>query len=267
MSLGPLLEGKVAIVTGGASGLGLATARLFASEGARVVVVDLPGSGGPAAVELIRGTGGDADTVAADVCDTPQIEAAVAFAEERYGRLDILVANAGILGRSSFVPVEEVDDASWQQVIDVNLTGTLRSFRAAVPALKRAGGGALSATSSLSGIFGTLHRLAYSASKGGIDALVRGLAVELAPDQIRVNAMAPGYMATNIRASLGRTPDEIHVQLPDPQTKARVRLARPDRDGAAEAARVHLFLCSELAAYVSGETIVVDGGFSIWNGT
>jgi NAD(P)-dependent dehydrogenase (short-subunit alcohol dehydrogenase family) len=267
VTLRPLLGGKVALITGGASGLGLATARLFASEGARVVVADLSDEAGTAAVALIRGDGGTADYVHADVCERDEIEAAVAFAEERHERLDILVANAGILGRSSFVPLEEVDDASWQRVIDVNLTGTLRSFRAAVPALKRAGGGALSATSSLSGVFGTLHRLAYSASKGGIDALVRGLAVELAPDNIRVNAMAPGYMATNIRESLGRTPDQIGVPMPDPQTKARLRLARPDRDGAAEAARVHLFLCCELAAYVNGETIVADGGFSIWNGT
>jgi NAD(P)-dependent dehydrogenase (short-subunit alcohol dehydrogenase family) len=265
--MGPLLEGKVALITGGASGLGLATARLFASEGARVVVVDRSDDAGAAAVEELRADGGTADYAHADVTAPGEIEAAVAFAEDRHGRLDVLVANAGILGRSSFVPVQDVDDASWQQVLDVNLTGTLRSFRAAAPALRRAGGGALSATSSLSGVFGTLHRLAYSASKGGIDALVRGLAVELAPDNIRVNAMAPGYMATNIRESLGRTPDEIHVPLPDPQTKARLRQARPDRDGTAEAARVHLFLCSELAAYVNGETIVVDGGFSMWNGT
>ncbi len=163
------------------------------------------------------------------------------------------------------MPVEEVTDEDWAFELDVNLGGIFRTFRAATPALRRAGGGAMSATSSTSGVFSTIHRLAYSASKGGVNALVRGLAGELAPDRIRVNAIAPGVMATNIRDSLGRPAEEIKVPLPDPTLKARMRLE--GRDGAAEAARAHLFLCSDLSAYVNGETIVVDGGFSIWNGT
>jgi NAD(P)-dependent dehydrogenase (short-subunit alcohol dehydrogenase family) len=169
------------------------------------------------------------------------------------------------MGRASFKPIEEVTDEDWARVIDVNLGGAFRTFRAAVPALRRAGGGAMSATSSVSGVYATVYRSAYGSSKGGLNALVRGLAVELAPDNIRVNAMAPGTMGTNIRRSLERTPDEIHVPMPDPTVKARMR--RSGRDGTAEAARAHLFLCSDLAAYVSGETLVVDGGFSIWNGT
>jgi NAD(P)-dependent dehydrogenase (short-subunit alcohol dehydrogenase family) len=158
-----------------------------------------------------------------------------------------------------------VTDEDWARVVDVNLGGAFRTFRAAVSALRRSGGGAMSATSSVSGVYGTVYRSAYGSSKGGLNALVRGLAVELAPDRIRVNAMCPGAMATNIRQSLGRTPEEIHVPTPDPSVKARLRLQ--GRDGTAEAARVHLFLCSDLSAYVNGETLVVDGGFSIWNGT
>jgi NAD(P)-dependent dehydrogenase (short-subunit alcohol dehydrogenase family) len=169
------------------------------------------------------------------------------------------------MGSASFLPIEEVDDEDWARVLDVNLSGAFRTFRAAVPALRRAGGGAMSATSSVSGVYATVYRSAYGASKGGLNALVRGLAVELAPDRIRVNAMAPGAMATNIRRSLGRGPEEIRVPTPDPAVKARMRLE--GRDGTAEAARLHLFLCSDLAAYVNGETLVADGGFSIWNGT
>jgi NAD(P)-dependent dehydrogenase (short-subunit alcohol dehydrogenase family) len=262
---GRILGGKVALITGAASGLGLETARLFAAEGARVVVADVTDAAGEAAVEQLQLAGADVRYIHADVRSTADMDAAVAFAESTYGRLDIAVANAGILGRSSFVPVEEVTDEDWALVQDINLGGVFRTFRAATPALRRAGGGAMSATSSTSGVFSTIHRLAYSASKGGVNALVRGLAGELAPDRIRVNAIAPGAMATNIRESLGRPPEEIKVPLPDPTFKARMRV--PGRDGTAEAARVHLFLCSDLAAYITGETLVVDGGFSIWNGT
>jgi NAD(P)-dependent dehydrogenase (short-subunit alcohol dehydrogenase family) len=260
-----LLDGKVALITGGTSGLGLETARLFAWEGARVVVTDVSDESGEAALDELRATGADARYVHADVRKSAEVDAAVAFAEETFGRLDIAVANAGILGRSSFVPVEEVTDEDWALELDINLGGVFRTFRAATPALRRAGGGAMSATSSTSGVFATVHRLAYTASKGGVNAIVRGLAAELAPDRIRVNAIAPGAMSTNIRESLGRSPEQIKVPLPDPTLKARMRVE--GRDATAEAARVHLFLCSDLSAYITGETIVVDGGFSIWNGT
>lgn len=255
------LDGKVALITGAASGLGLETAKLFVEEGARVVASDV----GDEPSEALRDLGSDVVYVRADVRSRAELDSAVERAESSFGRLDCVVANAGIMGSASFRPIEEVSDEDWATVIDVNLTGTFRTFRAAVPALRRAGGGAMSATSSLSGVFATMYRSAYGASKGGIDALVRGLAVELAPDRIRVNSVAPGAMRTNITQSLERGIADISVPMPDLQTKARMRV--PDRDGTKEAARVHLFLCSELAAYVNGETIVVDGGFSIWNGT
>ncbi len=257
-----LLEDRVVLVTGGASGLGLATAALFVEHGAKVVITDVVDDAGRAAADSIDG---DATYVHADVRSTAEVTAAVARAEEAYGRLDAVVANAGVLGRSAFRPVEEVADDDWADELDINLSGVMRTLRAATPALRRAGGGAMSVTSSTSGVFATVNRLSYTASKGAINAMVRGLAAELAPDGIRVNAMCAGAMATNIRSSLDREPSEIHVPLPDPTLKARMR--RPDRDGTAEAARVHLFLCSDLSAYVSGESIVVDGGFSIWNGT
>ena len=260
-----LLDGRVALVTGGASGLGLETARLFAQHGARVVVTDLADDRGEEAAAALRDAGGDVRYVHADVTDPAQIGAAVTIVERDFGRLDAVVANAGILGRSAFRPLEEIADDDWRRELDINLNGVFHTVRAAVPALKRAGGGAISVSSSTSGVYATLYRLSYTASKGALNSMVRGLAAELAPDRIRVNAMCPGAMATNIRASLGREPSEIHVPTPDVTVKARLR--DTTRDGTAEAARVHLFLCSDLSAYVNGESIVVDGGFSIWNGT
>ena len=257
-----MLQDRVALVTGGASGLGLATAELFVAHGASVVITDVADEAGAGAVAAL---GERASYVHADVRSTAEVEAAVAAAEEAHGRLDIVVANAGVLGHSAFRPVTEVSDDDWAREIDINLSGTMRTLRAGVPALRRAGGGAMSVTSSVAGLFGVVHRLAYSASKGAMNAMIRALAVELAPDDIRVNAMCPGAMATNIRQSLGRDPSQIQVDLPDPTFKARVRKAGRDTTG--EAARVHLFLCSALSAYVTGETIMVDGGFSIWNGT
>jgi NAD(P)-dependent dehydrogenase (short-subunit alcohol dehydrogenase family) len=260
-----LLDGRVALVTGGASGLGLETARLFAQHGARVVITDLTDDRGEEAAAALRDAGADVRYVHADVTDPAQVREAVALTERDHGRLDAVVANAGILGRSSFRPLEEIADDDWHRELDINLNGAFHTVRAAVPALRRAGGGAISVTSSTSGVYASLYRLSYTAAKGALNSMVRGLAAELAPDGIRVNAMCPGVMSTNIRASLGRDPSEIHVPMPDPTVKARLK--DPARDGTAEAARVHLFLCSDLSAYVNGESIVVDGGFSIWNGT
>jgi NAD(P)-dependent dehydrogenase (short-subunit alcohol dehydrogenase family) len=258
-----LLDKKVAVVTGAASGLGLATARLFASEGARVIVADITEAAGEEAVRDIQQTGGDALYQHCDVRSRESVDAVVATAEAEFGALHIMVANSGILGHASFRRTEEVPEADFLEVIDVNLMGVLRSFQAAIPALRRAGGGALSATSSVAGAYGVLYTAAYSASKGGINALVRALSAELAPDNIRVNAMLPGSMRTGLHASLGRADDDLGVDRPE---RGKQRVIRPGRDATAEAARVHLFLCSDQSAFVSGETIAVDGGFSVWNG-
>jgi NAD(P)-dependent dehydrogenase (short-subunit alcohol dehydrogenase family) len=261
-----LLAGKVAIVTGAASGLGAETARLFATEGACVFLADVADDRGAVVAAQISAVGGTARYVHADVRSSPDMDAIVAAAESEHGRLDIVVANAAIMGRASFRGTETISDEDWAAVIDTNLTGAFRSFRAAIPALRRAGGGALSATSSLSGVYATVHRTAYSASKGGLNAMVRALAIELAPDMIRVNGVAAGPMpGTNLVESLGRSLGE--TEHPPPPLSIKSRVLRPQRDAIAEVARLHLVLCSELAAYVNGEVIVADGGFSIWNGT
>jgi NAD(P)-dependent dehydrogenase (short-subunit alcohol dehydrogenase family) len=269
-----LLEGKVAVVTGGASGLGAATARLFAENGAAVLAADVNDEAGAAVVDSIGAIGGRARFVHADVCRAEDMDAVVSLAEETFGHLDIMVANAGLLGDATFRRTEEIPDQDWLRVIDVNLNGTFRSFRAAIPALRRSGGGALTATSSVSAEFASCYIAAYSASKGGINALVRSLSIELSPDRIRVNAVCPGAMATNIRTSLGDTERLANPSPGDPVPPTdmwttagwKARAISEGRDSVLDVAKVHLFLCSDLASYVNGEAIMTDGGFSIWNG-
>jgi NAD(P)-dependent dehydrogenase (short-subunit alcohol dehydrogenase family) len=261
-----LLDGRTALITGAASGLGAETARVFAEQGARVVLCDVVDDEGEAVAQSIRDAGGDARFVHVDVQQRDSIDAAVALAEQELGGLNAVVANAGILGEASFRPSDAVTDEQWARVIDVNLSGVFRTFRAAIPALRRSGGGAMSATSSIAGVFGVRYRLAYTATKGGINAIVRGLAAELGPERIRVNAVAPGSMGTNIGRSLGRERSETTTDRPGDTFKAAFR-PWEGRSAVRDVANVHLFLCSDLSLYVNGETIVADGGFSIWNGT
>jgi NAD(P)-dependent dehydrogenase (short-subunit alcohol dehydrogenase family) len=259
-----LLEGRVALITGAASGLGAVTAKLFAEEGASVVVADVQDDAGESTACELRAAGHEARYVRANVRDDSQMDAAVATAEAAFGKLDIVVANAGILGNATFRRTEEMLSSDWLDVIDVNLNGVFRTFRAAIPALRRNGGGSMSATSSISGMFASCYLAAYSASKGGVNALVRSLSIELTPDRIRVNAVCPGPMETNISDSLGRSRDSLDVDRPDFSSKSRA--ITEGRDGTGDIAKVHLFLCSDMAAYINGECLVADGGFSIWNG-
>lgn len=260
------MNGRVAVVTGAASGLGLETAKLLSCEGASLVLVDLDEVRGTDAVEDLVDSGGEAVFVRADVRSRSDMARTVRAAEDKFGHLDCLVANAGILGEASFRESHTVSEDAWADILDVNLTGTFNSLMAAAPALRRAGGGTMSVTSSVASKYAVLYAAAYSATKGGVDALTRSLAVEWAPDRIRVNALAVGTMASNLGDSLGagRSRDNIDVARPDQKLKSRMIDDR--RLGAAEAARVHLFLNCDLSSYISGESITVDGGYSIWNG-
>jgi NAD(P)-dependent dehydrogenase (short-subunit alcohol dehydrogenase family) len=260
------MEDRVAVVTGASSGLGLETARLFCAEGASTVLVDVNKDRGAEAAREITESGGRAVFVHGDVSSRGDTENAVERAEQEFGRLDAVVANAGILGTASFRRTETVSEAAWDEIIGVNLTGTFNTIISAIPALRRAGGGSISATSSVASKYAVLYAAAYSATKAGIDALIRSLAVEFAPEKIRLNAVCVGSMRSNLGETLGagRSRDNLDIQRPDKSWKSRV--VRPGRDGVAEAARVHLFLSSRLAEYVSGESVVADGAFSLWNG-
>ena len=250
------LTGKVAIVTGSATGIGRAVAQLYAAEGARVVVADVREDEGENTAEAIRRSGRECVFVRTDVALSEDLENVVAFAESKFGRLDIMTANAGIGGPKG--PIEDIREPAISQVMSVNFNGVLFAFQHAIPALRRSGGGALTATASVAALRGWSQLGLYSASKGAVEALVRSLAIELAPE-IRVNAVAPGSVATDFRP--GSTSGDRGSGDPQAEpssteaTYAILPQASPD-----DVASVHLFLASADSALISGQVIVVDGG-------
>jgi NAD(P)-dependent dehydrogenase (short-subunit alcohol dehydrogenase family) len=255
------LEGKVAIITGGASGLGEATARLFAREGASVVLGDIHQQRGEAVVAAIEEAGGKAAFQYTDVRSAEQVKALVDLAESTFGHVHIMVANAGIGGAASRKQLEDVTEEEFEEVFQVNTAGAWRSFKYAAPAIRRAGGGAMTASASIAGLttLGGAKLGAYSASKQAAVSLTRHFAAELADDGIRVNCVCPGRMLTNIDESYGYDSEELD--------KARVTRRSGKIEGARrvicdpiEVAYLHLFLCSDEASFVNGQAIMADGG-------
>jgi NAD(P)-dependent dehydrogenase (short-subunit alcohol dehydrogenase family) len=245
------LNELVAIVTGAASGIGRASASLFASEGASVVVADVNESGGHETVRLIEEKAGKATFVKTDVANSSQVNDMVLAAVEAFGGLDILHANAGIDCAGKLV--RDMSDEEWGRVIDVNLTGAFRSCRAAIPEIAKRGGGAIVITSSDMGIKPFKGCAAYAASKAGLISLTKTLALECADLGIRVNAISPGETDTGMG---------LKVLAGNPEVVAECerwiplkRMAEP-----MEIAHVALFLASKAASYVTGEVILADGG-------
>ena len=248
------LAGRVAIVTGAGTGLGRETAKLYAEEGARVVVSDVRDAEGAATVEAIRAGGGEALFVRADVAAGVEVERLVAVAEEHYGALHVMTANAGILGRGAMKPLAAMTDDEMGEVIGVNLLGVMHSFKYAIPAILRSGGGAMTATSSIGAQRGIPLLPAYCASKGGVEALVRSLAAGL-QSRIRVNAVTAGSMTTQILEHA------LEAQGADPAAVPKLELTSAIAHPRA-VAEVHLFLVSEAAAFITGQSVVADGGRS-----
>jgi NAD(P)-dependent dehydrogenase (short-subunit alcohol dehydrogenase family) len=253
---GRRLEGKVAIVTGGASGLGLASAQRFAEEGARVVCVDLDGA---AAEQAAAGIGDAALGLAADVTDEAALERAVAATLERFGRVDVLYANAGIPGTGQ---VHEISLAEWQRVIDVNLTGVFLSARAVLPPMLAQGAGSLVLQASVGGLTGIRSLPAYAAAKGGVVALTKQMAADYSERGIRVNAICPGTVRTPLV-------EATYVGFAGSEEAAKEALARRDRDypmgrlGAVEdVANLALFLASDESRWIAGGIYTVDGGMT-----
>jgi len=248
------LTGRTALVTGAGSGIGRETALVFAAEGANVVVADRDAAAGTATVASIADAGGQAHFVAVDVARATAVEAAVAEAERTYGALHVLFNNAGVFPEGDGLPVD-TPEAVWQQVIDVNLKGVFLGCKYGIPALLRAGGGSIINTASFVAVMGAATaQIAYTASKGGVLAMTREIAVAYARQGIRANALCPGPVDTPLLQELLADPDArarrlVHVPMG--------RLARPD-----EIARAVLFLASEDASYVSGSTFLVDGAIT-----
>jgi 3-oxoacyl-[acyl-carrier protein] reductase len=252
-----LLAGTRVFVTGAARGIGEATARRFCEEGARVVLADLDGDGAEAAAAVLREAGHDAHARTADVSHEAEIADALAEATELLGGLDVAVANAGVL---SLGPLAELSLAEFEQTLRVNVLGTFLTFKHAARHLRASGGGALLCTASQAGVHGYPEMSAYCASKFAVVGLVESLARELAPDRIRVCAVAPGITDTAMY-------DELVAQRArlwgDDEDVARERIRRTVPFGRAarpeEVADAFVYLASSRAAYVSGVALVVDG--------
>ncbi|ALJ19239.1 SDR family NAD(P)-dependent oxidoreductase [Microbacterium sp. No. 7] len=260
------LEGRVALITGAASGLGAETAKLFASEGAVAGVADIDEVRGQALVDEIAAAGGQAVFLRVDVTDGDTITAAVEELESRFGKLDAVVANAGIGGAASRKKLVDVTEEEMNVVIDINLVGAWRTFKAAIPALLRAGGGTMTLTGSNAGysILGGSTLGAYTAAKYGATALTRFLASEVAPSNIRVNVVHPGKMLTNFDEGVGLTGEALEA------AKDRRRRSDQNNEGALrvmahprEVAFVHLFFHSSESSFVTGQTLAADGGMDL----
>lgn len=245
------LDGKVALVTGAASGIGRATAQLFSRHGVRVVVSDVDAAGGEATVRLIQDAGGEAIFVACDVSKSDDMQALIARTVETYGRLDFAVNNAGILGR--FVPTHEYDEGMFDAVMAVNARGVFLGMKYQIPAMLQNGGGVIVNTSSAAGLIGFPGIVGYSASKHAVVGMTKTAAVEYAAQGIRVNAVNPGGVDTPMVADLGQPIDAPPDQMRDPHPIGRS--ARPE-----EIAEVIVWLCSDGASFVTGAALPVDGG-------
>jgi glucose 1-dehydrogenase len=250
-----LLDGKVAIVTGAAEGMGEATARLFAAAGAQVLAADVKADVLEASVDRIASAGGTASSCVADVSKAADVEAMVRAAVERYGRIDCAVNNAGVSPDND--PIAELNESEWDRVMNVNLKGVALCLKYELTQmLKQGTGGAIVNVASVSGFRPQPNNAAYNASKHGVLGLTKTASLENAPLGIRVNSIAPGAIDTPMiqRALVATGLTEADFA---PVISLFNRFGRPE-----EAAQASLWLCSDLASYVTGANLAVDAGYT-----
>ncbi len=245
------LQGKVAIVTGGAGGIGAATAEALCAEGAQVVIADLNDELGRALAKRLTGDGKRASYQRLDVADEAHWERAVAETVREHGRLDILVNNAGI---GTFADIEQETREGWEKVIAVNQTSVWLGMKHVIPAMRAAGGGSIVNVSSIFGAVGGFGAsVAYHAAKGAVRLMTKNAAIRYAKEGIRVNSMHPGFVDTPLIAVIKGTPTEQLIL----QNTPLGRLARPEEIG-----DVIAFLCGPKASYMTGSEVYVDGGWT-----
>lgn len=250
------LRGKVVIVTGAAAGIGRATARRFAQEGCRVAGFDVNAAAAPALLEEIQKAGGEGCFEAVNVAESASVEKGVAAVVERWGRVEVLVSNAGILRDAQLVKWKDgavaatLGDEAWEAVIGVNLRGVFLCARAVVPHMIRGGGGVILSASSVVGLYGNFGQTNYVATKAGVVGMTKTWARELGRYKIRVNAVAPGFVAT-----------EILKAMPPKVLDSMIEHTPLGRIGAPEdVANAYAWLASDQASFVTGTCLSVDGG-------
>lgn len=248
-----MMKGKVALVTGGGSGIGRATAMLFAVHGAAVVVADKNLDGANKTLEMIKKSGEDGVAMQVDVSEESQIKKMVDDTIKKLGRLDFACNNAGIEGETN--PITECSNENWQRVLDINLRGVLWCMKYEIPEMLKNGGGALVNISSIAGLVGFSGMPAYVSSKHAINGLTKTAALENAQQGLRVNSVCPGAIQTPmIERFVGESPEarkDLETQHP------MGRFGKPE-----EVAEAVVWLCSDKASYVTGQTLAVDGGFT-----
>jgi NAD(P)-dependent dehydrogenase (short-subunit alcohol dehydrogenase family) len=245
-------EGKVALVTGGASGIGRATALAFARAGAKVVVADIAVEAGRETLRMIEETGGDAVFVRTDVSQADEVEALIEQALEAYGRVDCAVNNAGVIGEMA--PTAKCTEENFDQVIGTNLRGTWLCMKHEIAHMLERGGGVIVNMSSVSGIRGLPDFPAYAASKAGILQLTRTATLEYAKWGIRINAICPGTIDTPMVAGVVAARPELEQEFLALHPMGRI--GKPE-----EVAEAALWLCSDAASFVTGHALAVDGGY------
>ncbi|GER67407.1 SDR family oxidoreductase [Weizmannia acidilactici] len=250
------LDGKVAVVTGAASGMGKAIAILYANEGAKVVASDLNLEGVQQTVSEIESAGGAAVAVQANVVKEEDVQTMIDTAVKTYGTLDILVNNAGIM--DNMVPAADLTDALWEKVFAVNTTGPMRTIRKALPIFLEKRGGVIVNVASVGGLFGSRAGTAYTASKHAVVGLTKSVGFQYAPKGIRCNAIAPGGVETNIGTTMSE-PNAFGMERAMAGIGLNPRTGKPE-----EIAKIALFLASDDSSFVNGTVITADAGWTAY---
>lgn len=252
------LRNKITIVTGGNSGIGRSIVLLASEEGAKIVIAGRDRARGEEAVKQVQQIGGEAVFIAADLRDEEQVQALIRQTVAHYGRIDVVVNNAGAGAKRSGVQADDPPFSRWQKLVDANFLTTYLVSAHALPEMRKAGGGAIVNISSTAAVHGNYG--IYGAAKAGVEGLTRGMAVEAAPDNIRVNCVSPGWIKTEATHPEDASDPEALAQRDtwEQETSLFGRMGRPE-----EIAQAVVFLASSQASYITGATLIVDGGLTV----